>query len=86
MALPSLTPATAFAVASSYGSYVSAGDPGACMYAFRAGDGRPVSEAHRTQVLDYLATREGRSCDELWELDRLRLFIERAPLANAVRS
>lgn len=43
----------AYAIASSWGSYVRQGDPGACFYGFPLNDGRPVDEAHRTACLIY---------------------------------
>lgn len=51
---PALTPAAAYAIASQWGSYRTAGDPGACFYAFRKDDGRPASEEHRAQCIRYL--------------------------------
>jgi hypothetical protein len=48
-----ITQKRAYAIASSWGSYLSNSDPGACFYGFRADDGRPVSEAHRVQCLTY---------------------------------
>ncbi|GJE18740.1 hypothetical protein [Methylobacterium marchantiae] len=50
----SLTSAEAYAIASEWGSYVSAGDPGACLYGFRKGDGRPVSGTHRAACIEYI--------------------------------
>ncbi|MBP2498365.1 hypothetical protein ABID82_005051 [Methylobacterium sp. PvP062] len=49
-----LAPSAAYAIASQWGSYIHSADPGACFYAFHAGDGRPVSEEHRTQCLAHL--------------------------------
>jgi hypothetical protein len=48
-----LTPREAYELASGYGSFIRAGDPGACFYGFHFNDGRPVSEAHRQQCLNY---------------------------------
>jgi hypothetical protein len=49
-----LTPREAYALASDYGSFIRAGDPGACFYGFHFNDGRPVSETHRQQCLRYV--------------------------------
>lgn len=49
-----LTPSAAYAIASQWGSYVRAGDPGACFYAFRKDDARPVNKWHRAQCVRYL--------------------------------
>lgn len=40
-------------VAAQWGSYMTAGDPGACMYGF-GDDGLPQSEEHRQQCLAYI--------------------------------
>jgi len=76
-----LTKAKAYTIASEWGSYLHSSDPGACMYGFRAGDGRPVSEAHRAQCLAYLDTLQPSRCDELFDLGRLRRYLADAPLA-----
>jgi hypothetical protein len=44
----------AYQLTTHWGSYMNSWDPGACMYGFGVGDGRPQSEAHRKQCLDYL--------------------------------
>jgi hypothetical protein len=49
-----LTPREAYELASDYGSFIRAGDPGACFYGFYFSDGRPVSETHRQQCLSYV--------------------------------
>lgn len=48
-----MTPAQAYTIASQWGSYVRAGDPGACFYSFHGNDARPIHEAHRQACLDY---------------------------------
>lgn len=48
-----MTPKQAYETASQWGSYIKAGDPGACFYAFRLNDGRPVDEAHRSACVAY---------------------------------
>lgn len=47
------TPAEAWEYASQWGSYMKAGDPGACMYGFNE-DCRPQSEEHRQEVIDWM--------------------------------
>ncbi|MCP1539970.1 hypothetical protein [Methylorubrum extorquens] len=49
-----LAPSAAYNIASQWGSFMSAGDPGACFYSFHQGDGRPVDETHRAACLGYL--------------------------------
>ncbi|MBR2689185.1 MAG: hypothetical protein IKE42_15135 [Aquamicrobium sp.] len=44
----------AYGAASAYGSYLRAGDPGACMFSFFFEDGRPYSEEHRAMVIAWL--------------------------------
>lgn len=51
---PALTPSAAYAIASQWGSYVRAGDSGACFHAFRKDDARPVNKWHRAQCVRYL--------------------------------
>lgn len=60
MSAAALNPASAYALASQWGSYLTAGDPGACFYGFRHNDGRPVSDAHRAQCLRYASDLLGR--------------------------
>lgn len=73
-----LTPAQAYDVASSWGSFIRAGDPGAVFYTFRPGDARPDSERHRRQCLDYLADLLGRGLSDAArrELRALRAFFK----------
>lgn len=51
-----MMPAQAYAIASQWGSYINAGDPGAVFYTFPVNDARPQSEAHRAQLQDYAVT------------------------------
>lgn len=81
-----LNPAAAYRIASDWGSYLHNSDPGACLYGFRAGDGRPVSEFHRAQCLAYLATLQPIRCEELFDIDRLRRYLAVAPLWSEARS
>ncbi len=48
-----ITAAKAYEIASSWGSYNTAGDPGACFYSFPVDDGRPVDEDHRKACIAY---------------------------------
>jgi hypothetical protein len=93
MTAPALTPATAYSIASQWGSYISAGDPGACFYSFRYGDGRPVSEEHRSQCLAYLDERLlphlardlAEAGQDKAELEALRVFLMAAPIWSEAR-
>lgn len=49
-----LTPRQAYRIASQWGSYMHAGDPGACFCAFHLDDARPVSERHRKACLSWI--------------------------------
>lgn len=78
--MAALTPAAAYAIASQWGSYRTAGDPGACFYSFRKDDGRPVNEWHREQCISYL----NREC---WVAAQLRLeAAQRAKSPHAIES
>ena len=50
---PSLRPSQVAAVAASWGSYMSNGDPGVCMYSFGQ-DGLLNGEEHRKRCLEYI--------------------------------
>ena len=73
-----LTPRAAYAIASDWGSFQRAGDPGAVFYTFRPNDARPDSERHRRQCLDYLASllKAGPSPAAVADLKRLRAFFK----------
>ncbi len=43
----------AYEYASSWGSYIRSGDPGACMYGYNA-NCRPQNEAHRQETIQYM--------------------------------
>jgi hypothetical protein len=83
MTAPALTPAAAYAIASQWGSYQHAGDPGASFYAFRKDDGRPVSEEHRAQCLRYL-DRECWVAAQL-AIENARAWRDAARVASAER-
>lgn len=44
----------AWLLAAAWGSYISNGDPGACLYGFRAGGSPPQSPAHRDACLAHI--------------------------------
>lgn len=76
-----MSPSHAYDIASQWGSYVRAGDPGACFYSFQYGDGRPVSEGHRQDCLAYIDTLHKAGASDV-DLLRLRAFLKTAPLAH----
>lgn len=82
-----MSPSRAYIIASQWGSYMHAGDPGACFYGFRFNDGRPQSEAHRRACIAYaercelIALSQGDKRDAS-ELRRLRRFFETTELAT----
>lgn len=49
-----LASSAAYSIASQWGSFITAGDPGACFYGFQFGDARPQSEKHRDQCITYI--------------------------------
>lgn len=75
--------------AASWGSYIRAGDPGACMYGFSE-DGCVQSEEHRAACLEYIDTEcravadaniaFGECLDGHEELDALRAAIAKSPV------
>ncbi|RWC91669.1 MAG: hypothetical protein EOS72_03165 [Mesorhizobium sp.] len=70
-----ITKERAFAIASQWGSFMHATDPGQCLYAFYVNDGRPLTEAHRLECLRWLRSkqttcRSDREYDELMKLIR----------------
>ena len=80
-----LTPQDAWAIAAGWGSYARNGDPGACLYSFHAGDGRPVSEEHRAACLAYVddLLRGDRTAMAKRELTALWQFPASTPLRPA---
>ena len=82
-----MTPSEACEYAASWGSFMTSGDPGACMYGFDH-DCRPQSEQHRQQVIDHMTacrlTVEANPDDyeenELETFDEFVEFITRRPL------
>lgn len=70
-----ITKERAYALASQWGSFMHAADPGQCLYAFHLNDGRPLTEEHRMECLIWLRsrqrhTRDEREADELMKLIR----------------
>jgi hypothetical protein len=69
------TPQKAYEVASQWGSYMNAGDPGSCFYGFHINDGRPQDELHRKRCLEYTQSLYIAADDsEREELAALRLW------------
>lgn len=79
-----ITKERAYWLASQWGSFKHELDPGACMYGFYANDGRPVSEVHRAQVLDWLRGRRADTAKDKRELRQLIRFMTDAPLRPEV--
>ena len=87
-----MTPDEAWGYAATWGSYMSAGDPGACMYGFDE-NFEVQSENHRAACLAEMEKNRARvvALPEDFEPDELELlddFVEtlkRAPLANRDR-
>lgn len=77
-----MEPSEAYEYASSWGSFLKSGDPGACMYGFDS-DCRPQSEEHRQAVINYINTcrlnvterPEDFDDDELEKMDAFIAFI-----------
>jgi hypothetical protein len=78
-----ITKERAFALASQWGSFINAGDPGSCMYAFHFNDGRPVDEAHRAECLKWLRSRRGDTIQDQAELQMLICFMSNTELRPA---
>lgn len=87
MKIALISPAGAYAIASQWGSYVKAGDPGAIFYSFPVNDARPQSEDHRVACILYtdtlLANIDPKASDEALAdhaaLSALRDFFVRSP-------
>jgi len=81
----------AWLYAATWGSYITGGDPGACMYGFSE-DCRPQSEDHRQRVIAWVES-DCRPCviqrpddydeDELEQLDEFLEYIKQAELRPA---
>lgn len=81
-----MSPKEAWLYAASWGSYMTSGDPGACMYGF---DERfhVQSEAHRAQCLEQMADNRARVVEhpddydagELASLDAFVMALKAAP-------
>ena len=48
-----ISPARAYTIASSWGSLVRSGDPGAIFYSFSSDDAIPENEDHRARLIAY---------------------------------
>lgn len=75
-----ITKERAYGIASQWGSLISAGDPGACLYAFHFNDGRPVSDTHRLACLKYLRQQRPETRKDEIELQKLIRFLADCPL------
>lgn len=83
-----MSPYDAWLYAASWGSYMTSGDPGACMYGF---DEKFVmqSEQHRADVLEQMkanrayveANRKDYAADELDQIDSFVETVKAAPVA-----
>lgn len=86
-----MEPYDAWLYAASWGSFMTTGDPGACMYGFNE-DCRPQSEKHRQDVIDWMIdcrkTVEGNpeqyDPDELETLDSFVDYITNKAVAVTV--
>lgn len=83
-----MTPSEAYGYAAQWGSYMSDGDPGACMYGFSE-DCRPQSEEHRADCLAWIddecfpaidARPDNFDDDEKERLADLRAYLVGAPI------
>lgn len=77
-----LDPREAYEIASQWGSFMHAGDPGAAFYTFKRDDAQPQGERHRRQLLDYtesLLARSDLDAADRADLERLKLFFEKFP-------
>ena len=87
-----MTSKEACAYAAQWGSYIRAGDPGACMYGFSPEDCRLQSEEHRRSCLDWIdnhcvpavqADPSRFDADELKKLAALREYLAQAPVLES---
>lgn len=97
MRVANLSPRELWLTAAEWGSYMTGGDPGACMYGFTE-SGTVQSEEHRAACLDWIdnhcrhaanvniAAGDKGARTQHAELDALRKAIERAPVTEWKRS
>ena len=90
MRLNLISPATAYEIASQWGSLIRNGDPGAVFYSFPVNDARPQDEAHRAALIAYTddclsGLREDREdyAEDFASLTALRAFFVASPLSGA---
>ena len=84
-----MTNSDAWAYAASWGSYITSGDPGACLYGFDERF-RVQSEEHRQDCLEQMANNrayvvanpDDYESDELDQIDALIEKLKAAPLAS----
>jgi len=85
----SMSPKDAWLYAASWGSYIRAGDPGACMYGFNE-NFHVQSEDHRAACLKYIsdcrlqveANPDHYEPDELEQMDAFVAALKAAPAAQ----
>jgi hypothetical protein len=75
-----ISPREAYDIASQWGSYISAGDPGAVFYSFPTGDATPQGPDHRAQLIAYTESclKEAKGADKA-ELESLLQFFRDMP-------
>lgn len=82
MATDLIDPREAYNIASQWGSYMNASDPGAAFYTFKSGDATPRGENHRAQLLAYtesLLASDDLESDDREELESLKAFFTSYP-------
>lgn len=81
-----ITPARVYEIASQWGSYCSAGEPGVPFVSFYANDGTPVSPGHQESCIRYTIDLLGRDLQEVDRSDLIALlyfFDQTAPRSMA---
>ena len=89
-----MTSAEACEFAPTWGSYMRAGDPGACLYGFSDGDGRPQTEEHRQRCLEQMrlnllhvkADPQNYDDDEAEQIERFIAWMETAPTKESTNA
>lgn len=77
-----ISPREAHEIASQWGSFMTAGDPGAVFYTFHTEDATPQGPDHRAALLAYtesLLARESLSDEDRAELESLKAFFTHYP-------
>ena len=95
-AIQPMTSEQAAEFAPTWGSFMTSGDPGACMYGF-SNSGRPQNETHRKQCIDYMTGNlakvraeperwndDGRTADdEIEDIEAFLAWMRTAPALDA---